>query len=177
MIKDNVIVLESGRFMTAIFKNPGEADVAYRKFLSLGYDKDHVNLIMSDSVRTENFSSEQDHKFYDMGSKSIEGLGIGALTGGTLGGIAAAIAALGTVIFFPTMGITISGPLAAALAGAGAGGTTGGLIGALVGGGFPNEKAQILEEKIKEGWVAIVVKIDAETIHDLLLKNLILNNR
>ena len=44
----------------------------------------------------------------------------------------AAVAAAGTSLAIPGLGVVIAGPLAAALAGAGAGAATGGLLGAQV---------------------------------------------
>ena len=62
-----------------------------------------------------------------------------ALSGG------AAIAAIGTSLVIPGLGLVVAGPLAAALAGAGAGGTAGGLIGALVGHGMPEDRTKKYE--------------------------------
>jgi len=83
---------------------------------------------------------------------------VGAGIGGALGAIAAAVAAIGTSIAIPGLGIVVAGPLAAALAGAGAGGLTGGLVGALVGAGIPEERVKHYESGIKEGGILLGVK-------------------
>ena len=88
----------------------------------------------------------------------MEGAGVGSAIGGTAGAIIGAIAAIGTSVALPGLGLIIAGPLAAALAGAGAGGLTGGLVGALVGSGIPEEHAAEYEEGIKNGGIVMGVK-------------------
>jgi hypothetical protein len=68
-----------------------------------------------------------------------------------------AIAAIGTSIALPGLGLLIAGPLAGALVGAGAGGLTGGLLGALVGSGIPEEHAAEYETGIKSGGTVLGV--------------------
>jgi hypothetical protein len=74
-----------------------------------------------------------------------------------VGAIAAAIAAVGTSLVIPGLGIVIAGPAVAALAGAGAGGVTGGIIGALVGWGIPEERVKHYESGIKSGGIVMGV--------------------
>jgi uncharacterized membrane protein len=74
--------------------------------------------------------------------------------------LAAAIAALGTTLAIPGLGIVMAGSLAASLAGAGA--ATGGLSGALIGLGIPDEQAKMLEEGLKKGGIAIGVKANSD---------------
>src|SRR3569832_968962 len=113
----------------------------------MGYDRDDVNLVMSDETRKKDLSGTGAHT--ELGNKAAEGAGIGGASGGTLVAIAAALAAVGTSIALPGLGLVIAGPLAAALAGAGAGGITGGLVGALIGAGIPEERVKHYEEGIK----------------------------
>src|ERR671913_493761 len=77
--------------------------------------------------------------------------------GGTVGALLAAIAAIGTNVLLPGLGLVVAGPLAAGLAGAGAGSVTGGLIGALVGSGIPQERVKHYEEGIKQGGILMGV--------------------
>ena len=76
----------------------------------------------------------------------------------TVGAILAAIAAVGTTIAIPGLGLVIAGPLAAAIAGAGAGGAAGGLVGALVGWGIPEERVKRYEAGIKQGGILMGVR-------------------
>jgi len=72
--------------------------------------------------------------------------------------VLAAIAATGTSLAIPGLGLVIAGPLAAAAAGAGAGAATGGLLGALVGWGIPEERVKHYESGIKQGGILMGVK-------------------
>ena len=74
-----------------------------------------------------------------------------------MGATLAAIAAIGTTLALPGLGLLIAGPIAAGLAGAGAGGATGGLIGGLIGAGIPEERVKKYEEGIKQGGIMMGV--------------------
>src|SRR4028118_1264588 len=128
------------RIMTGMFRDRESAERAYGSLTSRGYSKDDVNLIMSDDTRKKHFSG--DDKDSDLGDKAWEDAGKGAAIGSGVGATLAAIAAIGTTVALPGLGLLIAGPIAAGLAGAGAGGLTGGLIGALVGHGIPEDPAE-----------------------------------
>lgn len=142
------------RILTGMFRDRDSAERAYNSAISRGYSKDDVNLLMSDQTRDTYFADGDNSA---MGSKALEGAGTGSAIGGTLGAIIAGIAAIGTSVLLPGLGLIVAGPLAAALAGAGAGGLTGGLIGALVGSGIPEEHAAQYEEGIKNGGIVMGV--------------------
>ncbi len=148
------------RMITGVFKDRESAEHAYRSIHERGYDKDDVNLVMSDDTRKRYFETREDDTVADteLGSKALEGAGAGAGIGGTVGAVAAAIAAIGTSLAIPGLGLVVAGPIAAALAGAGAGGLTGGLIGALVGSGIPEDRAKEYEEDVKNGGIVMAVK-------------------
>ncbi len=135
--------------VSGLFRDRESAEHAYRSLSERGYDKDDVNLVVSDEARKRHFGDATPDS--ELGSKALEGAGVGGAIGGTAGAVIAAIAAIGTSIAIPGLGIAVAGPLAAALAGAGAGGATGGLIGALVGAGIPEEHAKVYDEGIRRG--------------------------
>ena len=145
-----------GGSMSGMFKDRSSAEKAYESLSSRGYGKDDVNLLMSDETRKTHFGDDSAHT--DLGDKAMEGAGVGSAIGGTAGAIIGAIAAIGTSVALPGLGLIIAGPLAAALAGAGAGGLTGGLVGALVGSGIPEEHAAEYEHGIKNGGIVMGVK-------------------
>ena len=145
-----------GSTMSGMFRDRSSAEKAYQSLHSRGYDKDDVNLLMSDETRKTHFGDDTAHS--DLGDKAMEGAGVGSAIGGTAGAIIGAIAAIGTSVALPGLGLIIAGPLAAALAGAGAGGLTGGLVGALVGSGIPEEHAAEYEHGIKNGGIVMGVK-------------------
>jgi uncharacterized protein (TIGR02271 family) len=139
--------------VTALFRDRQSAECAYQAISSRGYDRDDVNVIMSDETRKSQYSTDDT----ELGSKAAEGTATGAGIGGTVGAVLGAIAAIGTSILLPGLGLLVAGPLAGALVGAGAGGLTGGLIGALVGSGIPEEHAAEYETGIKSGGTVLGV--------------------
>lgn len=141
--------------VTGLFRDRESAEKAYGSLTSRGYGKDDVNLLMSDETRKKHFTD--DGRETEMGSKALEGAGTGAAIGGTVGATLAAIAAVGTTLALPGLGLLVAGPIAAALAGAGAGGATGGLIGALIGAGIPEERVKRYEEGLKKGGIMMGV--------------------
>ena len=143
--------------VTGIFSDRDAAEEAYSALTRRGYEKDEVNLVMSDETRKKHFSTTSG-KETELGNKAAEGAGIGGAIGGTVGAIAAAVAAISTSLVLPGLGVVIAGPIAAAIAGAGAGGMTGGLLGALVGWGIPEERVKHYEAGIKQGGILMGVK-------------------
>ncbi|GAB3634879.1 hypothetical protein GCM10027422_04690 [Hymenobacter arcticus] len=149
---------KDGSTTSGIFRDRSSAEKAYQSLHERGYHKDDVNLLMSDDTRKSQFNDEYDAERTELGDKAMEGAGVGSAIGGTAGAIIGAIAAIGTSVALPGLGLIIAGPLAAALAGAGAGGLTGGLVGALVGSGIPEEHAAEYEQGIKNGGIVMGVK-------------------
>lgn len=148
------------RMLTGLFRDRESAERAYRSLNDRGYGKDDFNLLMSDETRKKHFSGTET----ELGSKALEGAGKGAAIGGGVGATLAAIAAIGTTLALPGLGLLIAGPIAAALAGGGAGALTGGLVGALVGAGIPEEHAKHYEKGIREG--GIVMGVNPRTRED-----------
>lgn len=144
------------QWLTGTFNDRESADRAYESMRSRGYSEKDINLMMSDETRKQHFSDE-DADGSGLGSKAMESAGVGGAIGGTTGAILAALAAVGTSIAIPGLGLVIAGPIAAALAGAGAGGLTGGVIGALVGWGIPEDRAKLYESDLKEGGIVLGV--------------------
>jgi len=149
---------KEGSTTSGIFRDRSSAEKAYHSLHERGYHKDDVHLMMSDDTRKAQFNDEYDAERTELGDKAMEGAGVGSAIGGTAGAIIGAIAAIGTSVALPGLGLIIAGPLAAALAGAGAGGLTGGLVGALVGSGIPEEHAAEYEQGIKNGGIVMGVK-------------------
>lgn len=143
------------RMVTGLFRDRESAERAYGSVTTRGYSNDDVNLLMSDETRDKHFTV--DGKETELGNKALEGAGTGAAIGGTVGATLAAIAAIGTTLALPGLGLLIAGPIAAGLAGAGAGGATGGIIGALIGAGIPEERVKHYEQGLKEGGILLGV--------------------
>ncbi|MFN2578103.1 MAG: hypothetical protein ABR607_10485 [Pyrinomonadaceae bacterium] len=139
--------------MTGLFRDRDSAERAYRSLSDRGYAKEDVNLLMSEDTRKKHFSDTNT----EIGTKAWEDAGKGAAIGGAVGATLAALAAIGTTLALPGLGLLVAGPIAAGLAGAGAGGLTGGVVGALVGHGIPEERAKLYEKGIKDGGIVVGV--------------------
>ena len=157
----------SGNLVTGLFPDRESAEAAYNAAHSRGYSKNDVNLVMSDATRERHFAGTTAGKETELGIKAAEGAGIAAGIGGTIGAVIAGIAAVGTTLALPGLGLVIAGPLAAAAAGAGAGAAGGGLIGALIGWNMPEERVKDYEEGIKNGGILMGVrtKNDDDALH------------
>lgn len=138
-------------YVSRVFRTREEADRAYEDLHGRGYTKDDVNVMMSDSTRDRYFTNSDTHT--DLDDKVAENAGKGSLIGGGIGAVVGAVAAIGSNVLLPGLGLVIAGPLAAGLAGAGAGAATGGLVGALTGAGVPEDEAKIYENEIKDGGI------------------------
>jgi|SRR3954471_19266338 hypothetical protein len=156
-----------GRMLTGMFNERESLERAYNKLGERGYTKEEINLIMSDETRKKHFAHDES----DLGNKAKEGAGKGSLIGGTVGTAVGIIAALGTSLVLPGLGIIVAGPIVAGLAGAGAGTIAGGLIGALIGAGIPEDKAKLYESGVKNGRIVMGVHPRSEEDADLLEKD------
>ena len=143
------------RMVTGLFRDRESAERAYGSVTTRGYSDKDVNLLMSDEARDRHFAAAGTET--ELGNKALEGAGTGAAIGGTVGATLAAIAAIGTTLALPGLGLLVAGPIAAGLAGAGAGGATGGIIGALIGAGIPEERVKHYEKGLKEGGIVMGV--------------------
>lgn len=148
--------------ITGLFRDRESAERAYGSLQGRGYGQDDVNLVMSDETRQRHFTV--DDRPTELGSKALEGAGTGGVIGGAVGATLGAIAAIGTTLALPGLGLLIAGPIAAGLAGAGAGGATGTLVGALIGAGIPEETVKRYEQGLKEG--GIVMGVNPRTAED-----------
>lgn len=143
------------QYLTGMFRDREGTEQAYASLRNKGYSEDEIDVLMSDETRDKYYKNGVET---ELGTKALEGTGAGAAIGGTLGAIIAGVAAIGTNLVLPGLGLVVWGPLAAALAGAGAGGATGGLVGALIGAGIPEERAKAYETGISEGGTVVGVK-------------------
>lgn len=141
----------NGKYVSRVFRNREEADRAFAELESRGYTKDEINVMLSDKTRDTHFGDNAHDS--DLGDKIAENAGKGSMIGGGIGAVVGAIAAIGSNVIFPGLGLVVAGPLAAGLAGAGAGAATGGIIGALTSAGVPEEEAQYYKDEVKEGGI------------------------
>lgn len=146
---------EESALLTALFHSREDAERAYQSLRDRGYSDHEINVMMSDATRDKYY---KENPKTEVGTKALEGAGTGGIIGGAIGAIVGGVAAIGTNILLPGLGLIIAGPLAAAIAGAGAGGFTGGLVGLLIGWGIPEERAKVYESGIKDGGTVLGVR-------------------
>ena len=137
--------------ISSVFQDRYDAIEAHSFVKSLGYADSEINVLMSDSTR-KHFDEDKDTR-HPAGTMGLEGVA----TGGMIGTAVGAIAAIGTTLLLPGLGLFLAGPIVAALAGGGAGAVTGGLIGGLVGLGIPESNAKAYEAALKNGGVVVGV--------------------
>ena len=141
--------------ITAVFRERAKANQAYHWLMTHGYTSDDVNVLMSDTTRSQ-FEEENKGKEH-AGSHATEGVATGGTIGSVIGATAAAIFAIGTSVAIPGLGLMVAGPIVAGLAGAGAGAVAGGLVGGLIGLGIPESNAKAYEKALHDGGVVIGV--------------------
>ena len=148
---------EETGILSGMFTDKDSSERAYRSLRDRGYSDDDINVMMSDETRDKYWGDDNDTDS-ELGTKALEGTGVGSMVGASLGAIIGGIAAIGTNVVLPGLGLVVAGPIAAALAGAGAGGLTGGLAGALIGWGIPEDRAKLYEEGIRGGGTVLGVR-------------------
>jgi hypothetical protein len=155
------VILEEGT-ITGVFRSRDDAESAYNALIEKGYAPNEIILLMTDETHRTHFKGAVEVE--NNKNKAMEGVGVGSAIGGTLGAIVGAVAAIGTSVALPGLGLIIAGPIVAGLTGAGAGGLTGGLIGGLASSGMSNENAKAYEASLKEG--AVVIGVVPKTAED-----------
>jgi hypothetical protein len=149
--------------VTGLFRDRESAERAYQSVVARGYDTSDITLVMSDETRSRFFTAA-DQPDTDLSDKAADddaenkaAARLGGPLGGTLGTIGAALAALGTVLVLPGLGIVVAGPIAAALTAAGSVGLAGGLISALTHWGIPKERIEPYEAGVRAGEILMGV--------------------
>lgn len=173
------------RFVSGVFDELEDAERAARSLEERGYPRDEITVFLSKETRDKYLQARQmyeDHAGHTYVSKRkveleesnrmLEGTGAGAVVGGAVGAVAAALAAVGTTLTVPPLGLVVAGPVAAALAGAGAGGAAGGLVGALVGAGMSEYRAKRIDERLRKGGVVLGIRAHDDVEADELEEDL-----
>jgi hypothetical protein len=79
---NNLIILGNGNLITALFNNPKTVGNIFDDLLTRGYKQADITLIMSEDARDTYFPDNNvSTTVTDLGNKSLEGLGIGAMVG------------------------------------------------------------------------------------------------
>ena len=112
------------------FKDLETADEAYRILTDMGYGNDEINVVMSETLR-ERIKKGPETVVHNDATPTEEGSTNQVLAGtaamSAIGAIGGVVAAVGTTILIPGLGLIIAGPMAGIGAGVGA------LIGSMYG--------------------------------------------
>ncbi|KAA6431544.1 hypothetical protein FEM33_24875 [Dyadobacter flavalbus] len=141
--------------VTGLFETHKDADHIFSTLLEKGYDRDEISVVMA---KPEN-KSEDDLEEHPAETHAAGDAKRGAIVGGAAGAVLTVIAAIGTNLVLPGVGLVLAGPLLAGLTGAAAGGLAGGTIGAIIGSGYPKDDVDYYEDKIKQGGIIISVEV------------------
>lgn len=148
--------------VTALFNDATGVERAYNAALSRGYDRDDINLVLSEDTRRKYFNVDQvETELADKAAQSTEkkqpaAAKVAGPAGGTVATIAPALAAIGSAALLP--GLILAGPIAVALAAGGAVAIAGGLVTALTNWGIPKGRINEYESQIRQGGVLIGIK-------------------
>jgi hypothetical protein len=160
--------VEKSAVLTALFRDIHQAERAYGATTALGYDAANINVLMSDKTREHFLSSSgsSSGRATPLADKAAEAAPeaskraaiLGGPVGGTVGTVAPAIAAIGTALLLPGLGLAVAGPIAIALTAAGTAGIATGLIGAFTNWGIPTDRAEQYERAVRKGGIVIGVE-------------------
>lgn len=137
---------DSDQVLVGIFETEREANNVIIRLKEIGYHEDEITVLAKDKEKMDRLEGDTDN------------MGKGAAIGGTLGGIAAALPALG-LLAIPGIGpILAAGPIAVILGGVVAGGLAGGLIGALTEMGVSETDAKNYQHQLEQGKIIVLVE-------------------
>ena len=139
------------RTVLGAFRSSDAAERAVDELAAQGFDSEHISVAVSDRAHALHFSAKHD--------KTVEGVGVGLISGGVLGGVVAGLTTVATVVV-PGVGVLVAGPLLSAFAGMNAGAVVGTFVGGLIGHGIPEREAKIYKEAVKEGNLLVAVSAD-----------------
>lgn len=154
---------ENDKVLVGIFESVQEANNVIIRLKEIGYREDDITVLARDKDKMDRLEGDTDN------------MGTGAAIGGTIGGIAAALPALG-LLAIPGIGpILAAGPLAVILGGIVAGGVAGGLIGAFTKMGIDEVDARNYEHQLNEGKIIVLVE-NRENMRDEVFNTYRQNN-
>ena len=154
---------ENHKVLVGIFETVHEANNVILRLKEIGYREGDITVLAKDKERMDRLEGDTDK------------MGAGAAIGGTIGGIAAALPALG-LLAIPGIGpILAAGPLAVILGGVVAGGVAGGLIGAFTKMGIDEVDARNYEHQLNQGKIIVLVE-NRENMRDEVFNTYRQNN-
>lgn len=144
------------KVLIGVFDTENDVINVIRELKEKGYSEDEITILAKHKEQMEHI--DENTNTDTKSSQNASGAGAGATIGAVLGGLAAAVPALGLLII-PGIGpLLAAGPIVAILGGVVAGGVAGGLLGALVQMGVTEEDAKKYESYIDQGKILVLVE-------------------
>jgi hypothetical protein len=146
----------NGKLVTGVFRVQTDTERAFDSLRMMGYLDSQIDILMSDKTCSSWYRDRHDR--HDPGSKAAEGIATGGAVGTAVVAALSAVAAMGTTLALPGVGLVVAGPVAAALAGGGAGAVTGGVVGGLIGLGISADNAEAYQAVLRQGGAIVGVE-------------------
>jgi hypothetical protein len=164
---------ENPESLVQIFDSFDDAGRAYEYLLSKGYDRDEIDVIMSQATRDkfgaqEGEAPKRGDEDDEVAEKKVF-KSAGAMA--VVGGLSGFLAALGASILLPGVGLIVAGPLAAL------GATTGALVGGIYGVPLTDENNEKdartveFEKAMREGKILVRVTPKSQSDREEILQN------
>lgn len=165
MDRDNRDLGNKDKALVGIFESENEAIKVIDRLKQIGYREDDITVIAKDKDKMDRLDDKTDVDTKTLGDS--DKVGEGAAIGGVLGGLAAALPALG-LLAIPGVGpFLAAGPIVGIIGGVVAGGVAGGLIGALVEMGVDEKDAEEYKQHIDQGKIVILVENKDDLSHEV----------
>src|SRR5438477_5911532 len=94
------------KMVTAVFRDRANAQLAYDELVARGYTPKEINVLMSDATRATYYAGR--HDTIKPTTAAAEGVAAGGAIGTAVGATLAAVAAIGTSIAFPGLGVIVA---------------------------------------------------------------------
>src|SRR5262245_58655490 len=93
------------QMVTAAFRNQVDAERAFDALRALGYLDSEIDVLMSDKTRRSWYA--QPGQKHEAGSMMAEGMAAGGAVGTAVGAALGAVAAIGTTLALPGLGVIV----------------------------------------------------------------------
>jgi hypothetical protein len=144
------------RNVVALYRQTDDALHAIQSLSEQGYRKEDITLIAHDV--TGRYTRAIEEVRTREGQDLTNGIGIGAVIGGVLGGLGGLLVSMGVLEFAAFDSLVNAGPVLAVLAGLVGGAVAGGVIGALIDLAIPENTASAYAKGLRQGGTLLVVR-------------------
>jgi len=148
------------KYAVATFSNRQTAQRAIERLRKAGLLINKISIIPKEDDRDSKVDVQK------IGNRSGEVSQVGAVAGGTAGGIIGLLEGIGVLLISGTSpALAMGAILTNTLLGGGIGATGGSLIGALIGWGIPAERAKFYRDRVHDGQYWVIVEGTEEELY------------